>query len=106
MLSEKAARWAANATDEATPIGRGESCASVSRADGQIELTVRTAGVKSFWETMDRWRVFYGLIIIATVLSVPRVHGVMGYTALVISAMVLIVLYSWWRRRGIFRRTT
>jgi predicted ferric reductase len=62
--------------------------------------------VKRFWETMDRWRVFHGVIIIVTVLSVPHVHGVIGYTALVISAMVLIVLYSWWRRRGIFRRTT
>lgn len=55
---------------------------------------------------MDRWRVFHGVILIVTVLSIPHVHGVVGYTALVTSAMVLIVLYSWWRRRGIFRRTT
>jgi hypothetical protein len=55
---------------------------------------------------MDRWRVVYRVILLITVLTVPHVHGFVEYAELVGAAILLIVLYNWWRGRGIFRKTS
>jgi hypothetical protein len=37
-------------------------------------------------------------------LIVPHTHGIAEYAALIIAAAFLIVLYTWWRRKGIFAK--
>ena len=51
---------------------------------------------------MDRFKVVEWIIIIILALIVPHTHGIVEYAALIIAAAFLIVLYSWWRRKGIF----
>jgi hypothetical protein len=55
-----------------------------------------------FWRMMDRFKVVEGIIIIILALIVPHTHGIAEYAALIIAAGFIIVLYSWWRRKGIF----
>ena len=58
--------------------------------------------MNSFLQTMDRFKVVEGIIIIILALIVPHTHGIVEYAALIIAAAFLIVLYSWWRRKGLF----
>ena len=58
--------------------------------------------MKGFLQTMDRFKVVEGIILIAAVLVVPHTHGIAECAALMIAAVSLIVLYSWWRRKGHF----
>ena len=60
--------------------------------------------MNSFLQTMDRFKVVEGIIIIILALIVPHTHGIAEYAALIIAAALLIVLYSWWRQKGIFAR--
>ncbi len=59
-----------------------------------------------FWETVERRRVVEWAILILAVVSAPYVHGVLGTATLVIAASALIILYNWWRGKGIFRKTS
>jgi O-antigen/teichoic acid export membrane protein len=58
----------------------------------------------SFLQMMDRFKVVEGIILIIAVLIVPHTHGIAQYAALVIGAVFFVVLYSWWRRKGVFRK--
>jgi O-antigen/teichoic acid export membrane protein len=60
--------------------------------------------MNGFLQTMDRLKVVEGIIIIILALIVPHTHGIAEYAALIIAAVFLIVLYSWWRRKGIFAK--
>ena len=58
--------------------------------------------MNSFLQTMDRFKVVEGIILITAILIVPHVHGTAEYLALIITAVICVVLYSWWRRKGLF----
>ena len=58
--------------------------------------------MNSFLQMMDRFKLVEGIILIIAVLTVPHTHGIVEYAALIIAAAFLIVLYSWWRRKGLF----
>ena len=58
--------------------------------------------MSSFLQTIDRFKVVEGIILIIGVLIVPHTHGIAEYAALMIGAVFLVVLYSWWRRKGLF----
>ena len=58
--------------------------------------------MNSFLQMMDRFKVVEGIILIIAVLIVPHTHGVVQYAALLIAAVFFVVLYSWWRRKGLF----
>ncbi|HUO27182.1 MAG TPA: hypothetical protein VMU61_16060 [Candidatus Aquilonibacter sp.] len=60
--------------------------------------------MNSFLQMVDRFKVVEGIILIIAVLIVPHTHGIAEYTALIISAVFFVVLYSWWRRKGVFRK--
>ena len=60
--------------------------------------------MNSFLQTIDRYKVVEGTILIAAVLIVPHTHGIAEYAALMIGAIFLVALYSWWRRKGVFRK--
>jgi O-antigen/teichoic acid export membrane protein len=60
--------------------------------------------MSGFLQTMDRWKVVQGIVIIAVALMVPHTHGVAEYAALIIAAAFLVVFYAWWRRKGIFAK--
>jgi O-antigen/teichoic acid export membrane protein len=58
--------------------------------------------MNSFLQMMDRFRVVEAIILIIAVLIVPHTHGIAEYAALMIAAVFFVVLYSWWRRKGLF----
>ena len=58
--------------------------------------------MNSFLRTMDRFKVVEGIILIIAVLIVPHMHGIAEYGTLMIAAAFFVVLYSWWRRKGLF----
>ncbi len=60
--------------------------------------------MNGFLHKMDRLNVVEGIIIIISVLIVPHTHGIAEYASLIIGAAFLIVLYTWWRRKGIFAK--
>lgn len=60
--------------------------------------------MNSFLRTMDRFKVVEAIILIIAVLIVPHTHGIAEYAALLIAAVLFVVLYSWWRRKGVFRK--
>ncbi len=60
--------------------------------------------MNSFLQMMDRFKVVEGIILIIAVLIVPHTHGAAEYAALMIAAVFFVVLYSWWRRKGRFRK--
>jgi O-antigen/teichoic acid export membrane protein len=60
--------------------------------------------MNSLLQMMDRFKVVEGIILITAVLIVPHTHGLVEYAALTIAAVFLIGLYSWWRRKGLFRK--
>jgi hypothetical protein len=57
-----------------------------------------------FLQTMDRFKVVEGIIIIVLTLMVPHTRGIVEYAALILAAAFLIVLYACWRRKGIFAK--
>lgn len=56
-----------------------------------------------YLQMMDRFKVVEGIILIAAILIVPRARGIAEYAALLTAAVFFIGLYSWWRRKGVFR---
>jgi O-antigen/teichoic acid export membrane protein len=60
------------------------------------------SAMNSLLQMMDRFKAVEGVILIIAVLIVPHTHGIAEYAALIIVAALLVVLYSWWRRKGLF----
>lgn len=60
--------------------------------------------MNSFLQMMDRFKVVEGVILIIAVLIVPHTHGTAEYAALIIAAVFFVVIYSRWRRKGLFRK--
>jgi hypothetical protein len=58
--------------------------------------------MNSFLQMMDRFKLVEGIILIIAVLTVPHTHGIAEYVALLIAAVFFVVLYSWWRGKGLF----
>ena len=58
--------------------------------------------MNSFLQMMGRFKVVEGIILIIAVLIVPHIHGIPEYAALLIVAVFFVVLYAWWRRKGLF----
>jgi hypothetical protein len=59
--------------------------------------------MNSFLQMIDRFKVVEGIILVIAVLIVPHTRGIAEYAALMIGAAFFVVLYSWWRRKGVFR---
>jgi hypothetical protein len=58
--------------------------------------------MNSFLQMLDRFKVVEGIILIIAVLIVPHAHGIAEDAGLLIAAVFFVLLYSWWRRKGIF----
>lgn len=58
--------------------------------------------MKNFLQKMDRLGTMKWVILIVAVLLVPHTHGISEYAALIIAASLSMVLYAWWRRKGLF----
>lgn len=55
-------------------------------------------------EWIDRLKLVEGAILIGAVWVGNRVYGILGTVVAVAIALVLIVPYAWWRRKGVFHK--
>ena len=55
-------------------------------------------------EWIDRLKLVEGVILIGAVLIGDHFYGILGIVTAVASALVLVVPYAWWRRKGLFRK--
>ena len=57
-----------------------------------------------FWSALDRWKIVEWTILIIAVIGVEYVQGLAKTIAVVVAAILLVAIYNWWRRKGVFRR--
>jgi len=59
-----------------------------------------------FWNVLDRWKIVEWVILITAVIAIECVRGLAETISVVIAAILLVAIYNWWRRKGVFRRRT
>jgi hypothetical protein len=59
-----------------------------------------------FLKSLDRWKIVEWAILVTAVIVLQYVHGLPKTIALVLTAILLVAIYNWWRRKGVFRNRT